>query len=51
MLTVLASAPWYLLGLLGIAFKYVSKGYHTRRKKGAVSLDEDAEILHIGDGE
>jgi hypothetical protein len=51
MLTVLASAPWYLLGLLGIAFKYVSKGYHARRKKGAVSLDEDAEILHIGDGE
>jgi hypothetical protein len=51
MLTVLASAPWYLLGFLGIAFKYVSKGYYARRKKGAVSLDEDAEILHIGDGE
>ncbi|KAG1774364.1 hypothetical protein EV702DRAFT_533144 [Suillus placidus] len=50
-LATLASVPWFLLGLLGVAFKYVSKGIPARRKNGAVSLEEDARILNIEDGE
>ncbi|KAG1874332.1 hypothetical protein F4604DRAFT_2009684 [Suillus subluteus] len=51
MLATLASVPWFLLGLLGNAFKYMSKGYRTRRNNGAVSLDEDKQVLlHIEDG-
>ncbi|KAG1738508.1 hypothetical protein EDB19DRAFT_894550 [Suillus lakei] len=50
-LATLASVPWFLLGLLGLAFKYVSTGYRARRKYGAVSLDEGAQVLHLEDGE
>ncbi|KAG1845862.1 hypothetical protein DFJ58DRAFT_730700 [Suillus subalutaceus] len=51
MLATLASVPWFLLGLLGNAFKYMSKGYRARRNNGAVSLDEDKQVLlHIEDG-
>ncbi|KAG2093136.1 uncharacterized protein F5147DRAFT_755284 [Suillus discolor] len=53
-LATMASVPWFLLGLLGVAFKYardVSQGYRARRKCGAVSLDEDTQVLHIEDRE
>ncbi|KAG2031915.1 hypothetical protein BDR03DRAFT_904419 [Suillus americanus] len=51
-LATLASMPWFLLGFLANAIKYVSKGHRARRKNGAVSLDEDTQILlHIEDRE
>jgi hypothetical protein len=49
-LATLASVPRVLLGLLGVASKYVSKGYRARRTNGVVSLDDNGQALYIEDG-
>ncbi|KAG1738539.1 hypothetical protein EDB19DRAFT_1714235 [Suillus lakei] len=57
-LATLASVPWFLLGLSGIAFEYiasslesVSMGYRARRGYRDVPVDEDAQVLHFEDEE
>jgi hypothetical protein len=50
-LAKLASVPWVLLRLLGVAFKNVSKGYRAKRTYGAVSLGDNSQVLYIEDGE
>ncbi|KAG0704558.1 hypothetical protein DFH29DRAFT_910863 [Suillus ampliporus] len=57
-LSTLASVPWFLLGLSGIAFEYVASnleavamGYRTRRGYRDVPVDEDAQVLHFEDEE
>ncbi|KAG1747763.1 uncharacterized protein EDB91DRAFT_1245255 [Suillus paluster] len=57
-LATLASVPWFLLGLAGIAFEYVassleavSMGYRTRRGYRDVPVDEDAQVLRFEDEE
>lgn len=54
----LASVPWFLLGLAGIAFEWVassfdavSMGYRARRGYRDVPVDEDAQILRFEDEE
>ncbi|OAX38327.1 Oligoxyloglucan reducing end-specific cellobiohydrolase, partial [Rhizopogon vinicolor AM-OR11-026] len=54
----LASVPWFLLGLAGIAFEWVassfdavSMGYRVRRGYRDVPVDEDAQILRFEDEE
>ncbi|KAG1874291.1 hypothetical protein F4604DRAFT_1763753 [Suillus subluteus] len=54
----LASVPWFLLGLSGIAFEYiasslesVSMNYRARRGYRDVPVDEDAQVLHFEDEE
>ncbi|KAG1846680.1 Oligoxyloglucan reducing end-specific cellobiohydrolase [Suillus tomentosus] len=57
-MATLASVPWFLLGLAGIAFEYiasslesVSMGYRARRGYRDVPVDEDAQVLHFEDEE
>ncbi|KAG2364310.1 vacuolar protein sorting/targeting protein 10 [Suillus spraguei] len=57
-MATLASVPWFLLGLSGIAFEYVasslesvSMGYRTRRGYRDVPVDEDAQVLRFEDEE
>lgn len=54
----LASVPWFLLGLGGIAFEWVassldavSMGYRARRGYRDVPVDEDAQVLRFEDEE
>lgn len=58
MLDTLASVPWFLIGLGGIAFEYVSSrldilamGYRARRGYRDLPVDEDAQILRFEDEE
>ncbi|KAH7881943.1 hypothetical protein F5I97DRAFT_1932104 [Phlebopus sp. FC_14] len=57
-LDTLASVPWFLIGLAGIAYEYVSSsvesmilGFRTRRGYRNVPVDEDAQILRFEDEE
>ncbi|KAI6113349.1 hypothetical protein EV401DRAFT_2058736 [Pisolithus croceorrhizus] len=57
-LDTLASVPWFLLGLAGIAYAYVSSsienvvgGFRSRRGYRDVPVDEDAQILRFEDEE
>lgn len=57
-LATLASVPWFLLGVLGIAWEHASSllgsataGYRTRRGYRDVPVDEDAQILHFEEEE
>jgi len=57
-LATLASVPWFLIGVLGIAWEHVSSsvgstvaGYRPRRGYRDVPVDEDAQILHFEDEE
>ncbi|KAH7923692.1 Oligoxyloglucan reducing end-specific cellobiohydrolase [Leucogyrophana mollusca] len=57
-LDTLASVPWFLLGLAGIAWEYVSSslesaslGFRSRRGYRDVPVDEDAQILRFEDEE
>ena len=57
-LDTLASVPWFLIGLGGIAYEYVasrvdslSMGYRTRRGYRDLPIDEDAQILRFEDEE
>ncbi|KAG6381823.1 hypothetical protein JVT61DRAFT_432 [Boletus reticuloceps] len=54
----LASVPWFLIGLGGIAYAYVSSkldslsmGYRSRRGYRDLPIDEDAQILRFEDEE
>ena len=54
----LASVPWFLLGLAGIAWEWVASrfdnltsGYRARRGYRNVPVDEDAQILRFEDEE
>lgn len=56
--STLASVPWFLIGLAGIAWEYVSsslesasQGFRTRRGYRDLPVDEDAQILHFEDEE
>jgi len=57
-LATLASVPWFLIGVLGVAWEHASSllgsaaaGYRTRRGYRDVPVDEDAQILHFEDEE
>ncbi|KAF5364419.1 hypothetical protein D9758_010687 [Tetrapyrgos nigripes] len=57
-LATLASVPWFLIGLGGIAYEWVasrfdslSGGYRTRRGYRNLPVDEDAQILRFRDEE
>ena len=57
-MSTLASVPWYLLGLAGIAWEYVSSSvdsltasFHSRRGYRDLPVDEDAQILRFEDEE
>jgi hypothetical protein len=57
-LATLASVPWFLLGVLGVAWEHASSlfgsataGYGARRGYRDVPVDEDAQILHFEDEE
>lgn len=57
-LATLASVPWFLIGVLGVAWENVSSfmgsvtaGYRTRRGYRDVPVDEDAQVLHFEDEE
>jgi photosystem II stability/assembly factor-like uncharacterized protein len=57
-LDTLASVPWFLIGLGGIAYEYVaskldslSMGYRSRRGYRDLPIDEDAQILRFEDEE
>lgn len=57
-LATLASVPWFLIGVLGIAWENVSSllgsvtaGYRTRAGYRDVPVDEDAQVLHFEDEE
>lgn len=57
-LDTLASVPWFLMGLAGIAYEYVASsvasatmGYRSRRGYRDVPVDEDAQILRFEDEE
>ena len=52
----LASVPWFLLGLAGIAYEYVASrleslplGFRSRRGYRDLPVDEDAQILRFED--
>jgi hypothetical protein len=54
----LASVPWYLMGLAGIAWESISSffasvgvEFRTRRGYRDVPVDEDAQILRFEDEE
>ena len=58
MLDTIASVPWFLLGLAGIAYEYVASnvdglvsGVRSRRGYRDVPVDEDAQILRFEDEE
>jgi len=57
-LATLASVPWFLIGVLGIAWEHTSSflgsataGYRSRRGYRDVPVDEDAQVLHFEDEE
>ena len=57
-LATLASVPWFLIGVIGIAWEHASSlfdsaavGYRSRRGYRDVPVDEDAQILHFEDEE
>ncbi|KAH7908483.1 hypothetical protein BJ138DRAFT_352183 [Hygrophoropsis aurantiaca] len=57
-LDTLASVPWFLFGLAGIAWEYVSStaesaslGFRSRRGYRDVPVDEDAQVLRFEDEE
>lgn len=57
-LDTLASVPWFLLGLAGIAYEYVASrldllamGYRSRNGYRDLPVDEDAQILRFEDEE
>ncbi|KAH8091728.1 Oligoxyloglucan reducing end-specific cellobiohydrolase [Cristinia sonorae] len=57
-LDTLASVPWFLLGLAGIAWEWVSShydemamGFRSRRGYRNVPVDEDAQVLRFEDEE
>lgn len=54
----LASVPWFLIGLAGIAYEYVAStleslplGFRSRRGYRDIPVDEDAQILRFEDEE
>ncbi len=57
-LATLASVPWFLIGVAGIAWEWVasnveslSNNYRSRRGYRNVPVDEDARILRFEDEE
>lgn len=57
-LDTLASVPWFLVGIGGIAYEYVSSrldilamGYRARRGYRDLPVDEDAQVLRFEDEE
>jgi len=57
-IATLASVPWFLIGLGGIAYEWVasqfdnmSGGYRARRGYRDLPADEDAQILRFHDEE
>jgi len=57
-LSTLASVPWFLIGVIGIAWESVTSAfesltlnYRTRRGYRNVPVDEDAQILRFQDEE
>lgn len=57
-LATLASVPWFLIGLGGIAYEYVASrvdllamGYRSRSGYRDLPIDEDAQILRFEDEE
>jgi len=57
-LATLASVPWFLIGVIGIAWEHASSwfgsatfGLRSRRGYRDVPVDEDAQILHFEDEE
>jgi hypothetical protein len=55
-MSTLASIPWFLIGIIGIAWESVSStfesltlNYRTRRGYRNVPVDEDAQILRFED--
>lgn len=57
-LATLVSVPWFLIGVIGIAWEHASSlfgsataGYRSRRGYRDVPVDEDAQILHFEDEE
>lgn len=57
-LDTLASVPWFLIGVIGIAWEHASSlfaslpaGYGSRRGYRDIPVDEDAQILHFEDEE
>jgi hypothetical protein len=57
-LSTLASVPWFLIGVVGIAWESVTSAfesltlnYRTRRGYRNVPVDEDAQILRFQDEE
>jgi len=57
-LDTLASVPWFLIGVIGIAWEQASSllgsmtgGYGARRGYRDLPVDEDAQILHFEDEE
>ena len=57
-LATLASVPWFLIGVIGIAWEHASSllgsmtgGYGARRGYRDLPVDEDAQILHFEDEE
>ena len=52
-LATLASVPWFLVGLSGIAWEWVTSRLPQRRRSGYrnIPIDEDAQILRFEDEE
>ena len=53
-LATLASVPYFILGLVGIAWEYVSSRmpqFQSRRGYRTVPVDEDAQVLRFEDEE
>jgi hypothetical protein len=54
-MSTLASVPWFIVGLAGIAWEYVSSSMETafgsRRGYRDLPVDEDAQILRFEDEE
>ena len=57
-LATLASVPWFLIGVIGVAWEHAlsifnsaTAGYRSRRGYRNVPVDEDAQILHFEDEE
>lgn len=55
-LSTLASVPWFLLGLAGVAYGWLSQvqlpfvdRFQSRRGYRTVSVDEDAQVLRFED--
>lgn len=55
-MSTLASVPWFLIGLAGIAWEYVATqlessplDFRTRRGYRDLPVDEDAQVLRFED--